>query len=169
MKGHRRLKLLIIVFVIVLFLAGSGVIFKNILLNRITEKVQSSFEYSSLHVSVFPPVLIVEDVRTRAPSPLFSAKKIAVRISYSSLLTRDRPFNVSMERPILRLNVTSPEVEKEKREPSFSLPFSVEAGLVREGEFYFRGKKVSFQSRNINARFSQKKSQPADHSRRCAA
>jgi autotransporter translocation and assembly factor TamB len=157
MKGHRRLRLLIIVFVIVLFLAGSGVILKNILLNRITEKIQASFEYSRLHVSVFPPVLTIEDVRARAPSPLFSAKKIAVRISYSSLLSRDRPFNVTIERPILRLNVTSPETEKEKREPSFSLPISVEAGLVKEGEFYFRGKKVNFQSRNINARFSQKK------------
>jgi hypothetical protein len=157
MKAHKRLRLLVIVFVIVLFLAGSGVILKNILLNRITEKVQSSFEYSRLHVSVFPPVLIVEDVRARAPSPLFSAKKIAVRISYSSLLTRDRAFNVSIERPILRLNGSPPEAEKGKREPSFSLPFSVEAGLVKEGEFYFRGKKVSFQSRNINARFSQKK------------
>jgi hypothetical protein len=108
-------------------------------------------------VSVFPPVLILEDVRARTPSPLFSAKKIAVRISYGSLLTRERPFNVSIERPILRLNGTSAKKGKEKREFSFSLPFSVEAGSIKEGEFYFRGKEVSFQSRNINARFSQKK------------
>ncbi len=132
-------------------------VIKNILLNRITKKVQSSFEYSHLHVSVFPPVLILEDVRARTPSPVFSAKKIAVRISYRSLLTRERPFNVSIERPILRLSGTSPKTEKEKREFSFSLPFSVEAGSIKEGEFYFQGKKVSFQSKNINARFSQKK------------
>ena len=132
-------------------------VIKNILLNRITNKVQESFEYSHLHVSVFPPVLILEDVRARTPSPLFSAKRIAVRISYGALLTRERPFNVSIERPILRLNGTSPKAGKEEREVSFSLPFSVEAGSIKEGEFYFRGKKVSFQSKNINARFSQKK------------
>ncbi len=138
MKAHKKLRLLVILFVIVLFLAGSGVVIKNILLNRITKKIQSSFEYSHLHVSVFPPVLILEDVRARAPSPLFSAKRIAVRISYGSLLTRERPFNVSIERPILRLNGTSAEKEKENREVSFSLPFSVEAGSIKEGEFYFR-------------------------------
>ncbi len=132
-------------------------VIKNILLNRITRKVQESFEYSHLHVSAFPPVLILEDVRARTPSPLFSAKKIAVRISYGSLLTRERPFNVSIERPILRLNATSLKKDKEKREVSFSLPFSVEAGSIKEGEFYFRGKKVSFQSKNISARFSQKR------------
>jgi hypothetical protein len=157
MKAHKKLRLLIILFIIVLFLAGSGVVIKNIVLNRITKKVQASFEYSHLHVSVFPPVLILEDVRARTPSPLFSAKRIAVRISYGSLLTRERSFNVSIERPILRLDGTSPKTEKEKKEVSFSLPFSVEAGSVKEGEFYFRGKEVSFQSKNINARFSQKK------------
>jgi len=122
MKAHKKLRLLVILFVIVLFLAGSGVVIKNILLNRITKKVQSSFEYSHLYVSVFPPVLILEDVRARTPLPLFSAKKIAVRISYGSLLTRERPFNVSIERPILRLNGTSAKKGKEKREFSFSLP-----------------------------------------------
>jgi autotransporter translocation and assembly factor TamB len=157
MKAHKKLRLLVILFVVILFLAASGVVIKNILLNRITKKIQSSFDYSHLQVSVFPPVLILENVRARSPSPLFSAKKIAVKISYRSLLTRERPFNVSVERPILRLNGTSPNIEKEKREVSFSLPFSVEAGSIKEGEFYFRGKRVSFQSRNINARFSQKK------------
>jgi len=157
MKAYKRLRFLIIFFVIVLFLAGSGVVVKNILLNRITRKVQESFEYSNLHVSVFPPVLILEDVRARTPSPLFSAKRIAVRISYRSLLTRERAFNVSIERPILRLNGAPPGTEKKRGEVNFSLPFSVEAGSVKEGEFYFRGKEVSFQSRNINARFSQKK------------
>ncbi len=131
-------------------------VIKNILLNRITNKVQESFEYSHLHVSVFPPVLILEDVRARTPSPLFSAKKIDVRISYRSLLTRDRPFNVSIERPILRLNGASGK-EEDKKEASFSLPFSVEAGSIREGELYLRGEKVSFQSKSINARFSQKR------------
>jgi autotransporter translocation and assembly factor TamB len=157
MKAYKKLRLLVVLFVIVLFLAGSGVVLKNIFLSQITKKVQSNFEYSHLHVSVFPPVLILEDVRARAPSPLFSAKRIAVRISYISLLTRERPFNVSIEHPILRLDATSPRTEKENREFGFSLPFSVEAGSIKEGEFYFRGKEVSFQSRKINARFSQKK------------
>ena len=124
MKSHKKLRLLVILFVIVLFLVGSGVVIENILLNRITKKIQSSFEYSHLHVSVFPPVLVLEDVRARSPSPLFSARKISVRISYGSLLTRDRPFNVTIERPILRLNSTPAEEEKEKTaSKDFNRPF----------------------------------------------
>jgi hypothetical protein len=157
MKSHKRLRVFVIIFVIVLLLAGSGVVLKNIFLRQITEKVQSSFEYSNLYLSFFPPVLILEDVRSLSPSPPFSAKKIAVRLSYGALLTRERPFNVTIERPILRLNSAPADEEKEKTEFNFFLPFSVEEGLVKEGEFYFQGKEVSFQSRNINARFAQKK------------
>ncbi len=123
MKAHKKLRLLVILFVIILFLAGSGVVIKNILLNRITKKVQSSFDYSHLHVSVFPPVLILEDVRARTPSPLFSAKKIAVRISYGSLLTRERPFSVSIERPILRLNGPSAKKGRKRENSAFLFHF----------------------------------------------
>jgi len=157
MKAHKKLRLFVILFVIVLLLAGSGVILKNIFLRQITEKVQSSFEYSNLYLSFFPPILVLENVKARSPSLPFSAEKIEVRISYGSLLTRERAFNVTIERPILRLNSTPAKKEEEKTEFNFFLPFSVEEGVVKEGEFYFRGKEVSFQSRNINARFAQKK------------
>jgi hypothetical protein len=157
MKAHKKLRLFVIIFVIVLILAGSGVILKNIFLRQITEKVQSSFEYSNLYLSFFPPVLVLENVKARSPSLPLSAEKIEVRISYGSLLTRERPLNLTIERPTLRLNSAPAEQEREKTEFNLFLPFSVEEGLVKEGEFYFRGKEVSFQSRNINARFAQKK------------
>jgi len=157
MKAHKKLKLFVILFVIVLLLAGSGVVLKNIFLSQIKSKIQASFDYSDLQLSFFPPVLVLENVKARSSSPLFSAKKIAVRLSYGALFTRERPFNVTIERPILRLNSTPANEEKGKTGFSFFLPFSVEEGLVKEGEFYFRGKGVSFQSRNINARFAQKK------------
>jgi hypothetical protein len=157
MKAHKKLRLFVILAVILLLLAGSGVVLKNIFLRQITEKVQSSFEYSNLYLSLFPPVLILEDVRSLSSSLPFSAEKIAVRLSYGALLTRERPFNVTIERPILRLDSTPDKKEKGKIGFNFFLPFSVEEGLVKEGEFYFRGKGVSFQSRNINARFAQKK------------
>jgi len=157
MKAHKKLRLFVILFVIVLLLAGSGVVLKNIFLSQIKSKIQASFDYSDLQLSFFPPVLVLENVKARSPSPLFSAKKISVRISYGSLLTRERPFNVTIERPILRLNSTPAKTEEEKTEFNFFLPFSVEEGLVKEGEFYFHGTKVSFQSRKINARFAQKK------------
>jgi len=158
MRINKKLRLLIIFSVIVLFLAGSGVVLKNIFLGQIKKKIQSSFDYAHLHLSFFPPVLVLEEVRTRSLSPFFSAEKIAVRISYKSLLTRERPFNVFIERPILRLDGTSAKKGKrEKRKFNLSLPFSVEEGLIKGGEFYFWGKEVSIQSRGIDAIFAQKK------------
>jgi len=158
MKKNKKLRALIIFSVIVLLLVGTGIVLKNIFLGQIKKKIQSSFDYAHLHLSFFPPSLVLEDVRARSFSPFFSAKKITVEISYKSLLTRERPFNVFIESPILRLNGTSAKKEeKEKRRFSLSLPFSVEKGLVKGGEFYFSGKEVSFQSRGVNALFAQKK------------
>lgn len=158
MRINKRLRALIIFSVIVLLLVGTGIVLKNIFLGQIKKKIQSSFDYTHLHLSFFPPSLVLEDVRACSFSPFFSAKKITVEISYKSLLTRERPFNVFIESPILRLNGTSAKKEeKEKRRFSLSLPFSVEKGLVKGGEFYFSGKEASFQSRGVNALFAQKK------------
>ncbi len=156
MKIKKRIRSLIVIAVIVLFFLGAGVFVKNIFLSRIKNEIDASFFYDNLHMSFFPPVLIIENVKTRIPSPYFSAEKISMRISYGALLTRRKPINVVIEQPVLIISQTSPKGDAgTKEEFALSFPVLVEEGLIKNGEFYFQGREMSFQSRGIEAVFTQ--------------
>lgn len=156
MKIKKRVRLLIVLAVILLFFLGAGVFTKNIFLRQVQEKIESSFFYDHLHMSFFPPVLVIENVRTRSPSPYFRAEKISLRISYGAFLTRQKPFNVVIEKPVLIISDTSLKEDAGKKgEFDLSFPVLVEEGLIKNGEFYYQGKKTSFQSRGIEAVFAQ--------------
>ena len=158
MKIKKRLRSLIIFSIIILFLVSAGVALKNIFLFQIKKKIQSNFDYTDLYMSFFPPALVIENVRTHSLTPFFSADKVAVSISYRSLLTKEKPFKVFIDHPIIRIYEGYSESEKaEKKKFSISLPFSIEKGVVKRGELYFWGKDISFLSKGIKAVFAQKK------------
>ena len=137
---------------------SAGVALKNIFLFQIKKKIQSNFDYTDLYMSFFPPALVIENVRTHSLSPFFSADKVAVKISYKSLLTKEKPFDVFIEHPIIRIYEEYPGSEEaEKKKFPISLPFSIEKGVVKRGELYFWGKDISFQSKGIKAVFAPKK------------
>ncbi len=154
MKISKKIRSIVVFSLVVLLMLVSGVFLKNLFLSQIREKIQASFEYSHLHLSFFPPVLIIEDLQSRTLFPYFSAKRVEMRISYKSLLTRQKPFHVSVDRPLLRLHPSSRE--EEKRAFDLSLPVLVEHGTIREGEFVFLGEGTSFQSRGIDAVFARR-------------
>jgi hypothetical protein len=159
-KIYKKIRSLIIFSAIVLLFLGAGVVIKNIFLNQIKKNIEASFYYDHLHMSFFPPLLIVEDVRTRTFTPFFTAEKISMSISYKSLLTRQRPFQVKIEHPVLKISESSARDETEaKGQFELSFPLLVEEGLIKDGEFYFQGKEVSFQSRGVNAVFIQKRNE----------
>lgn len=155
MRIKKTLRTLISLSALILLLAGAGIILKNIFLSQIKREIQSNFEYTYLHLSFFPPTIILEGAKAHSQSPFFSAERISVKISYKSLLTRERPFDVLIEHPVLRF--VEAEAEKEKKKFNLSLPFSVEQGRVKEGEFYYWGKDIKFESQGINAQFMLKK------------
>ncbi len=158
MRINKKLKSLIGLCVIIILLLGAGLVLKNIFLHQIKKKIQSSFGYAHLHLSFFPPALILEEVKTRSLSPFFSAKKIVVQISYKSLLSKEKPFYVFIEHPILRIYSSSAKKdEREKTKFGFSLPFAIEKGLIKEGELYFWRNEDRFQAKGLNALFVQKK------------
>jgi hypothetical protein len=160
MKLKKTTRILIIFSIIVLFFLGAGVFLKNIFLSRIKNEIDASFFYDHLHMSFFPPVLVIENVMTRIPSPYFSAEKISMRISYGAILTRQKPFNVVIEQPVLIVSETSQKKDAGKKEEFIlSFPVLVEEGLIKNGEFYFQGRETSFQSRGIEAVFSQKRNE----------
>lgn len=155
MKINKKLKHLIIFCSIVLLLFGTGIVIKNIILHKIKEKIQSSIDCSRLHISFLPPSLILEDVRSLSVSPFFTAKRVAVRISYKSLLSKDKPFDLVIEKPELRIYRVS--AEEGKKEFSFSLPFAINRGLIKKGKLYFWGKEDRFRASEIDALFVQKR------------
>ena len=158
MRIIKKLKSLIAISVVVLLLTAAGVVLKNIFLNQIKGKIQTSFDYTELRFSLFPPSLILEDARSISISPFFSAKRISFKISYKSLLSKDKPINVLVESPILRIYSSSKKSETEdKAKFSLTLPFVIEKGLIKGGELYYWGKETRVQSKGINALFTQKK------------
>ena len=160
MKINKKLKSLISFCVIILLLLGAGLVLKNVLLNQIKKKIQSNFAYDRLYLSFLPPALVLEEARTRSLSPFFSARKIVVKISYKSLLSKEKPFDVFIEHPILRIySPSAKKNEKEKRKFEFSLPFAINRGLIKEGQLYFWGKEDRLQTKGLNALFVRKKDQ----------
>lgn len=160
MKIKKKVRSLIVFAVVILFFLGAGVFVKNIFLNQIKNEIEASFFYDHLHMSFFPPVLVIENVKTRTSSPYFSAEKISMRISYGALLTRQKPFNVVIEQPVLIISETSQKEDAgTKEEFALSFPVLVEEGLIKNGEFYFQGQEASFQSRGIEAVFMQKRNE----------
>jgi hypothetical protein len=155
---NKKLKRLIVISLVIFLIAGAGVVLKNIFLNQVKNKIQSALGYTQLRLSLFPPALIMDDVRTISPSPFFSAKKVSVKISYRSLLTREKPLNVFIDEPVLVIHAaTSAETKRGETKAIFPIPFAVERGLIRGGELYYWGKGNNFCSLGIKALFTQKK------------
>jgi len=155
---NKKLRKLIITSLVILLIISASLVLKNILLNQVKKRIQDTFNYAQLRLSFFPPALIVEDVRTISPSPFFSAKEVSFRISFKSLLTRERPLKVFMDEPVLIIQAAaSPGEKKGKASSLFPLPFALERVLIRRGELYFWGKGNHFHSTGIRALFIQRK------------
>jgi hypothetical protein len=157
MRIKKKLKSLLIFFVVLLVLFGAGTVVKNILLNQIRRKIEANFGYSNLRLSIFPPTLILEDARSKSVSPFFSARKISIRISFSSLLSKERPLILLIDNPVLRMYAApKKEEKKEDRRFNLALPFNIEKGVIRDGALYFWGEGTRMQAQKISAVFSQK-------------
>ena len=151
----RRLKSLIIFGVLMTFVLGAGIALRNIILRQVRKQIETTFHYGKIRLTVLPPAIVLEDVRSASSSPFFAAEKVVLQISTRSLFRRDRPLRVFIDRPVLRL-YTRPNPEP-RNPPSLELrlPFSVENGVVRDGEIYYWGQGVSVLARDVQAAFRQ--------------
>ncbi len=156
-RKRRKIKSLILILAVFTLLFVTGIVLKNIALHQIKKKVQSSLDYTDLRLSVFPPTLTLREARSLSISPFFSAKKIEVRISLKSLLTREKPLTVFIEHPILRLYSSTSKREKTERKGiQLSLPFSIQKALIKQGELYFWGEKDRYLAKGIDALIIQR-------------
>lgn len=158
MKTPKKLKSLIIVSVIILLLLGAGTVVKEIFLRQVKKKIQASFDYSHLRLSFFPPALIIDDARSAATVPFFSAKKISVKVSYRALLSKRKPLSIIIENPVLKIApISEDDKSREGAALGFSLPFAVETGVVKGGELHYASEGFRIESQGINAIYTQRK------------
>ncbi len=153
MPKIKRLKSLIAFALFIFILFSGAVVLRNLILRQIRKKIETSLHYAHIRLTVLPPSIILEDVRTVSASPFFSAEQIVLQMPFLSLLKRDRPLRVFIERPVLRI-YEKPRPDQ-KVTLKFPLPISIENGFIRDGEFYFWGEETSFTSYKIKAFFRQ--------------
>lgn len=153
----KKIKRFIVLGLIALLLFAAGNLVKNIVLSQVKKRIQSSFGYTRLYLSLFPPSLVMEDVRSVSTSPFFSAKRVSIKISTRSLLSRDRPFNVIIEEPRLRIYSSSSQTERADGSSLLpTLPFVIEKGLIKDGELFYWGEVTRIRSHGIDALFTQR-------------
>jgi hypothetical protein len=148
----KRLGSLIAFTILVAILLGGGIYLRNFLRRQVNKRIQSVVSYSRIHLHAFPPSLILEDVRTVSPSPSFSARRVTIILPFRSLFRNEKPLAVFIEKPSIKVFSTPGGGEKKGSPgPSFVLPFAIEKGLVRDGEFSFVGDRESFQLKGVKA------------------
>lgn len=154
---RRRLKSLIVFAVLIAILLGGGIYLRNFLLRQVSKRIQSYVYYSRIHLRVFPPAIVLEDIRTVSPSPFFSAKQVAIELPFDSLFKSDKPLVVFIDQPVVKISAGREEAgRKGKPKTSFTLPFALAKVMVRGGEFYYWGGKISYQAKGIRAFLQQK-------------
>jgi hypothetical protein len=154
MNVYRTVKKLFIFAVVIIVLVGAGTVVKNIVLNQLKREIQKSFGYTRLYLNLVPPSIVLEDARSVSLSPFFSAKKVAVSISYQSLFSREKPLNVLIESPVFRVYPSAEEPEK-PRDIRLIFPFVIDKAIIRNGELYYWGRETRIQSKGIHASLTQ--------------
>lgn len=144
---------LIILFSLMFLLLTAGVVVRNIILSQVKGQIEASFQYSRIRVSFLPPSLVIENLRSKSGSPSFTARSVRISISYPALLSSERPVSVVLDEPNLRFTETAP---RSGRPIKVELPFSVEKGLIRNGELFWRGK-GRIRASGLNAAFTWRK------------
>src|SRR4030043_1910865 len=153
----KRLGSLIAFAVLVSVLLGGGIYLRNFIRGQVRKRIQAAFTYSRIHLHLFPPALLLEDVRTVSRSPSFSAKSVSAVLPFISLFKSEKPLTIFIDRPVIRISAPPEgQAAKAKSKVPLALPFAIEKGWVRGGEFYYLGRKESFEARDIKASLSLK-------------
>jgi len=151
----KRLRSLVAFALLASVLFGGGIVLRNFIRGQVRKRIQAVVSYSGIRLRIFPPSIVLEDVRTVSQSPSFSAKSVSVVLPFRSLFKNEKPLTVFIDRPVIRISA-SPRGQASGAKPSLALPFAIEKGVIRGGEFSYLGGKESFEARDIMASLSMK-------------
>lgn len=161
MRKKKRWRKLLITLIIFMIILGGLNVLKYIFLKRIQGRIEARFSFQRMKLTYFPPALLLEGVRTHTLNPFFSAEKAVVKVSYQSLLKRERPITVFLFRPELRYSLPAQKSlgpGKKGRPLALALPVVVERGVVKEGKIFISREGSSVSLRKINAFLYQRRS-----------
>ncbi len=157
MRFFKRYWGLVVFGLVALLLVGALVVGKNVFLGRIRSELSASLEYGSLRLSVLPPALVIDDVRSRSGTPAFSARRVTAGMSILALLRREKPLRVAVEGAVLRLSEADLRPAGPGRRPLFPLPFEIERGVARDGEIELVLAAGTIKARGVRAVFAQQR------------
>ena len=147
------------VFVLVLvLLAVTLVVGKNILLAEVGRRIHKSFAYGSLKLSYFPPALVIENFRSLAEPPAVRARRVRIEIPYLALLRNRKILSVVIESPEIHIRPSPPGAPRKKPRPPLSileLPFAIERGLIENGTVIIERGKMTLEAGGVQALVTQ--------------
>ena len=153
MIKKRKFVFPIILVSLLALLGGAGVVSRAIFLRRLTHQIRSTLDFSRISLSILPPALVLEDVKSRSAEPYFSAKRVVVTVGVFALLSKEKPATLVIDQPVVR--VTGDALRDLLRKKGGSaLPITVQKAWVRGGDLTFAASGVSLRSRGLNAIYS---------------
>jgi len=140
-------------------LFSSLVVGRSVFLNEVRNEVRKSFTYARLKLTYFPPALVLEDVRSLSGPPTFRARRVRIELPYLSLLRNRKSISVVLDTPEVRLvraAAGAPGSKARRSRSAFSLPFTIEQGLVENGSVSFETGKGKVEAKGIRALVTQR-------------
>jgi hypothetical protein len=140
-------------------LFSSLVVGRSVFLNEVRNEVRKSFTYARLKLTYFPPALVLEDVSSLSGPPTFRARRVRIELPYLSLLRNRKSISVVLDTPEVRLvraAAGAPGSKAQRPRSAFSLPFTIEQGLVENGSVSFETEKGKIEAKGIRALVTQR-------------
>ena len=154
---RRRIKSLVAFSVLVALLLGGSLYLRNFIVGQVSKRIQSVLAYNRIHLRLFPPSVVLDDVRTVSLAPFFSAQRVSVSLPFASFFRNEKPLSIVIQKPVLRISETG---EGSGKKPGLKLalpiPFVLEKAVVTGGELYYWGKTASAQVKGFRAQLRYK-------------
>ncbi|MBS3818482.1 translocation/assembly module TamB [bacterium] len=157
--GRVKFKTLIVILSLFVLLAGAGYIINRVVLRQIEKRIETHFGFDEIHLGVFPPSVVIEDLRSKSMTPFIASDRVRLQISSGTLWSKSIQFNVFMEHPVVRMEGIPQEKNKREKDFDFvsSLPVGIHKGVISNGELYFWAKGMRIFSKKIEALIFKKK------------
>ena len=99
----RKVRRAAVFVVVATLLLVSLVVGKNVLLREVRAGVRKSFAYDSLHLSYFPPALVLTNVRSLDEPPTLRAKSVRIEVPFVSILRNRKVMTIVLNSPEVRI------------------------------------------------------------------